>query len=158
MSKWDRLIEYLNTTNAKPEKVLASVKTVFPPKGESKIKYTDSYIARKAYAALVCHAIYNAKKDNKKKSLDLIIRDLISSAGFKINYQMTHLIKKRNPKSKQLEYYGDDKSFSKKTNDQHYNAVKKLWTTNKQIRKTKEKSKGSSVGAIAKNLTKNLKK
>ena len=131
MSKWDRLIEYLNTTNAKPEKVLASVKTVFPPKDEeNKIKYTDSYIARKAYAALVCHAIYNARKDNPNSSLDLTIRDLISSDGFKINYQMTHLVKKRNPKTKKLEYYGDDKSFSKSTGDQHFNAVKKLWTTN----------------------------
>ena len=64
MSKWDRLIEYLETTTAKPDKVLASVKAVFKPKGQSKIEYTDSYITRKAYTALTCHAIYNAKKDN----------------------------------------------------------------------------------------------
>lgn len=53
-------------------------------------------------------------KDNPKASLDYIIRDLLSKDSFKINYQMTHLIKKRNPKTKKMEYYGDDKSFSKK--------------------------------------------
>ena len=157
MSKWDRLIEYLETTNAKPDKVLASVKAVFKPKGKSKIEYTDTYIARKAYAALVCHAIYNAKIDNPKKSLDLTIRDLIISDGFKINYQMTHLIKKRNPKTKKMEYYGDDKSFSKKDSNQLYNSVKKIWTTNKEIRKALEKSDGRSVGPIAKNLKDSLK-
>ena len=104
MSKWDRLIEYLETTNAKPDKVLASVKAVFKPKGQSKIEYTDSYITRKAYTALTCHAIYNAKKDNPKASLDYIIRDLVMKDSFKINYQMTHLIKKRNPKTKKMEY------------------------------------------------------
>jgi hypothetical protein len=157
MSKWDRLIEYLNTTDAKPEKVLSSVKVIFKPPGQSKIDYTDTYIARKAYAALVCHAIYNAMKDNPKDTLDATIRGLIVSDGFKINYQMTHLIKKRNPKTKQMEYYGDDKSFSKKTNNQHYNAVKKLWTTNKEMRKALEKSTGNSVGPIGRNLKDHLK-
>jgi|TARA_S200002703_G_scaffold91770_1_gene79252 hypothetical protein len=157
MSKWDRLIEYLETTNAKPDKVLASVKAVFKPKGQSKIEYTDSYITRKAYTALTCHAIYNAKKDNPKASLDYIIRDLLSKDSFKINYQMTHLIKKRNPKTKKMEYYGDDKSFSKKDSNKLYNSVKKIWTTNKDIRKALEKSDGRSVGPIAKNLKDSLK-
>jgi hypothetical protein len=70
---------------------------------------------------------------------------------------MTHLIKKRNPKTKKMEYYGDDKSFSKKTNNQHYNAVKKLWTTNKEMREALKKSKGNSVGPIASNLQDHLK-
>ena len=73
MSKWDRLIEYLETTNAKPDKVLASVKAVFKPKGKSKIEYTDTYITRKAYTALTCHAIYNAKKDNPKSVSGLVV-------------------------------------------------------------------------------------
>ena len=114
-------------------------------------------IARKAYAALVCHAIYNAKKDNPKASLDYIIRDLVMKDSFKINYQMTHLIKKRNPKTKKMEYYGDDKSFSKKDSNKLYNSVKKIWTTNKDIRKALEKSDGRSVGPIAKNLKDSLK-
>ena len=97
MSKWDRLIEYLNTTDAKPEKVLSSVKVIFKPPGQSKIDYTDTYIARKAYAALVCHAIYNAMKDNPKDTLDATIRGLIVSDGFKINYQMTHSLFLRLP-------------------------------------------------------------
>ena len=156
MSKWDRLIEYLETTNAKPDKVLASVKAVFKPKGKSKIEYTDTYITRKAYTALTCHAIYNAKKDNPAASLDYIIRDLLSKDSFKINYQMTHLIKKRNPKTKKMEYYGDDKSFSKKDSNKLYNSVKKIWTTNKDIRKALEKSDGRSVGPIAKNLKDSL--
>ena len=146
MSKWDRLIKYLNTTTAKPDAVLASIKAVFKPRGSSTIKYTDTYITRKTYAYIVCHAIYNAKIDNKKKSLEQIIRDLISSQSFKINYQMTHLIKKRNPKNKKMEYYGDDKGFNKKTNEQHYNAVKKLWNTNKKIRKELDSTKGAMPG------------
>ena len=114
MSKWDRLIEYLETTNAKPDKVLASVKAVFKPKGQSKIEYTDSYITRKAYTALTCHAIYNAKKDNPKASLDYIIRDLLSKDSFKINYQMTHLIKKEILKLKRWNTTGTINHFLKK--------------------------------------------
>ena len=59
---------------------------------------------------------------------------------------MTHLIKKRNPKNKKMEYYGDDKGFNKKTNEQHYNAVKKLWNTNKKIRKELDSTKGAMPG------------
>jgi hypothetical protein len=70
---------------------------------------------------------------------------------------MTHLIKKRNPKTKKMEYYGDDKSFSKKDSNQLYNSVKKIWTTNKEIRNALEKSDGRSVGPIGKNLSENLK-
>lgn len=114
MSKWDRLIEYLETTNAKPDKVLASVKAVFKPKGQSKIEYTDSYITRKAYTALTCHAIYNAKKDNPKASLDYIIRDLLSKDSFKINYQMTHLIKKEILKLKRWNTTGTINHFLKR--------------------------------------------
>ena len=77
--------------------------------------------------------------------------------SFKINYQMTHLIKKRNPKTKKMEYYGDDKSFSKKDSNKLFNSVKKIWNTNKDIRKALEKSDGRSVGPIAKNLKDSLK-
>jgi hypothetical protein len=58
MSKWDRLIEYLKTTSAKPDAVLASVKAMWPVKGKKEIKYTDSYIIRKTWAYVVCHKIY----------------------------------------------------------------------------------------------------
>ena len=37
MSKWDRLIEYLKTTSAKPDAVLASVKAMWPVKGKKEI-------------------------------------------------------------------------------------------------------------------------
>ena len=37
-SKWNSLIKYLNTTNAKPESVLNLVKQSFGSKGKSKTK------------------------------------------------------------------------------------------------------------------------
>jgi hypothetical protein len=142
MSKWDRLIEYLKTTSAKPDAVLASVKAMWPVKGKKEIKYTDSYIIRKTWAYVVCHKIYNSKG-----KIDLRIRDWILSEGYKINFNSYHLIKKRNPKTKKTEYYGDEKGFSNKTNEQHYNAVKKVWNTNKKIRAELDKTEGAMPGA-----------
>ncbi|WP_415302555.1 hypothetical protein ABXT48_04165 [Candidatus Pelagibacter sp. Uisw_101] len=40
MSKWDKLIEYLKKTNAKPDAVLASIKVMWPVTGKKEIKYT----------------------------------------------------------------------------------------------------------------------
>ena len=97
--------------------------------------------------------------------IDLRIRDWILSEGYKINFNSYHLIKKRNPKTKKTEYYGDEKGFSNKTNEQHYNAVKKVWNTNKKIRAELDKTKGAMPGASMAvlmkniiNLSKNLKK
>jgi hypothetical protein len=107
-----------------------------------KLTDADSYIIRKTWAYVVCHKIYNSKS-----KIDLRIRDWILSEGYKINFNSYHLIKKRNPKTKKTEYYGDEKGFSNKTNEQHYNAVKKVWNTNKKIRAELDKTKGAMPGA-----------
>ena len=42
MSKWDRLVKYLNTTNAKPESVEALIKNTWKPRGAKKTKTTKT--------------------------------------------------------------------------------------------------------------------
>ena len=45
--KWEYLIRYLETTNAKPESVLNLVKNTWKPKGKSKVKTDDFNITEK---------------------------------------------------------------------------------------------------------------
>lgn len=141
MSKWDRLVKYLNTTNAKPESVEALIKNTWKPKGAKKTKTTktgDFALIKRAWVYTVCHAIYN-----RKGKIDNRINDWVSSKGYKINYNIFHPVKIRNSKTKKLEWAENREDlYKKKTLFQHYNAVKALWNKHKIIRKELEKNKG----------------
>ena len=140
MSKWDRLVKYLNTTDAKPESVEALIKNTWKPKGKKtkRAKTGDHAIIKRAWVYTVCHAIYN-----RKGKIDNRINDWVSSKGYKINYNIFHPVKVRNSKTKKLEWAEDRENlYKKKTLFQHYNAVKALWNKHKTIRKELEKNKG----------------
>jgi len=138
MSKWDRLVKYLNTTNAKPESVEALIKNTWRPKGKTKAKTGDFAIIKKAWIYTVCHAIYN-----RKGKIDNRINDWVSSKGYIINYNIFHPVKKRDSKTKKLAWAEDRQDlYNKKTLFQHYNAVKTIWNRHKNIRKMLEKNKG----------------
>ena len=64
--KWSSLIEYLKTTNAKPESVLNLIKNTWKPKGKTKIKTDDFNIVRRAWTLMVVHGIYNKHGTPKK--------------------------------------------------------------------------------------------
>ena len=74
-NKWDSLIKYLNTTNAKPESVLNLVKQSFGSKGKSK---TDDFnLLRRAWAIYVCVGIYNKFGTPEKKKTSTKITNAI---------------------------------------------------------------------------------
>ena len=74
------------------------------------------------------------------------IKETMLSKGYKYfesdNYDV-NIIGVRNSKTKKLEWAEDREDlYKKKTEFQHYNAVKALWNKHKTIRKELEKNKG----------------
>jgi|TARA_A200000159_G_scaffold164817_1_gene196518 hypothetical protein len=143
--KWEYLIRYLETTNAKPESVLNLVKNTWKPKGKSKVKTDDFNIVRRAWTLMVVHGIYNkhGTPKNKIKTVSITNQILyfVESQGFKINYNLFHPIKDKN-KTEWIE--NNDNPYSKKTISQHAKNCRKLWDSakGKEIRKGLKNSKG----------------
>lgn len=108
MSKWGELIKYLNSVDAKPAAVLKMVKAAYGKKG--RVSPT-----RIAWKLNVIVSIMN----RTDKSTDAKIYGLVDSKNksYKLAYNLFHSGK-----------------YSDKTEQQHYNACKKLWNTNKPIR------------------------
>ena len=71
--KWAQLIKYLDTTDAKPEKVLNLVKQSFKPKGKKITKDDDFNQVRRAWA-ICCSWNYNKFGTPKKLSKEEIKR------------------------------------------------------------------------------------
>lgn len=125
MSKWDRLIKYLNTTNADPDKVLNSVKTIFKPKQSKQQPVQNSYLSiRRAWKYHVVKTIWDYKKTIGK--LDAAITTMIEQQSYSISYNAFHL----------------NKNFKDKSKANHYNAAKKMWTESKELRKKLDENKG----------------
>ena len=90
MGKWDKVIEYLNTTKAEPEKVLKSLQTVYSQTNSSSAYHT----LRSSWPIDVVWNIYNKSgtKNKKKKNLPTteIIRNWVKSDDYDIAYRMFH--------------------------------------------------------------------
>tara|TARA_R100001126_G_C4736861_1_gene106535 strand:- start:103 stop:507 length:405 start_codon:yes stop_codon:yes gene_type:complete len=108
MSKWGELNKYLNSVEAKPEAVLKMVKAAYGKKG--RVSPT-----RVAWKLNVIVSIMN----QKDKSTDSKIRSLVMKKNkvYRFAYNAFHTDK-----------------YSDKTEQQHFNACKKVWNTNKPIR------------------------
>ena len=142
MGKWDGLIKYLATTNAKPESVEALIKNTWKPKGKkTKVEKTGDFaIIKRAWVYTVCHAIYNM---TDIKQIDKRINTWVTSESYKINYNIFHPVKIRNATTKKLEWAEDRKAFQKEKSDfKHYNAVKTIWNRNKKIRQMLKENNG----------------
>jgi len=59
MGKWDKVIEYLNTTKAEPEKVLKSLQTIYSQTKNSSSAY---HTLRSSWPIDVVWNIYNKQK------------------------------------------------------------------------------------------------
>jgi hypothetical protein len=108
MSKWGELNKYLNSVDAKPEAVLKMVKAAYGKKG--RVSPT-----RVAWKLNVIVSIMN----QKDKSTDSKIRSLVMKKNkvYRFAYNLFHTDK-----------------YSDKTEQQHFNACKKVWNTNKGLR------------------------
>jgi hypothetical protein len=121
MSKWAELVKYLNTTNANPESVLKLIKNTWKPKGSGKTYRIDDYnTLRRAWKYHVVYSIHTSKE----KQFDQKIWKFILSPSYKVAYASMHVGEKT------------------KTEDQHFNACKKLYYTSKDIRDSLDKRKG----------------
>ena len=108
MNKWGELIKYLNSKKAKPEAVLNMVKAVYDRK---------STVApeRTAWKVNVIIALLN----RTEKTQDGKIWGLVNSKNK--NYVVAYNI-----------FHKD--RYKNKTETQHFNACKKIWQSNKQLR------------------------
>ena len=104
--KWAQLIKYLDTTDAKPEKVLNLVKQSFKPKGKKITKDDDFNQVRRAWAMYVVLGIYNKfgtpTKDKRKQNITNTILYFVESQAYKTNYNLMHPVKTYN---ENLKYY-----------------------------------------------------
>ena len=108
MSKWGELIKYLNSVDAKPAAVLKMVKAAYGKKG--RVSPT-----RVAWKLNVIVSIMN----RTDKSTDAKIYGLVDKKNkiYRFAYNSFHTNK-----------------YSDKTEQQHYNACKKVWNDNKALR------------------------
>ena len=108
MNKWGELIKYLNSKKAKPEAVMNMVKAVYDRK---------STVApeRTAWKVNVVIALLN----RTEKTQDGKIWGLVNSKNkiYVAAYNTFH-----------------DEKYEDKTETQHFNACKKIWQSNKQLR------------------------
>ena len=108
MSKWGELIKYLNSVDAKPAAVLKMVKAAYGKKG----RVSPTRIAWKFN--VIASIMSRTEKSTDAKIYSLTARE---NKSYKLTYNTFHSGK-----------------YSDKTEQQHYNACKKLWNTNKPIR------------------------
>mgnify|MGYP003143996764 FL=1 len=108
MSKWGELNKYLNSVDAKPEAVTKMAKAAYGKKG--RVSPT-----RVAWKLNVIVSIMN----QKDKRTDGKIRSLVMKKNkvYRLAYNALHTNK-----------------YSDKTEQQHYNACKKVWNDNKDLR------------------------
>ena len=128
--KWAKLTKYLDTTDAKPEKVLNLVKQSFKPKGKKTTKDDDFNQVRRAWAMYVVVGIFNKfgtpTKDKRKQTITNTILYFVESQAYKTNYNLMHPVKTYNEKS------------------QHSKNCRKLWdrAKGKEFRKHFKRTKG----------------
>jgi hypothetical protein len=120
MAKWEELIKYLKTTDAKPAAVLKLIKNTWKPKGSKSVRIDDYNTLRRAWKYHVVNCIYNDDGTN----LTAKIWNVVSGKLYEHQYKAFNLKAKT------------------KTPEQHFNACKKLWTTSKSIRAELKKNGG----------------
>ena len=131
--KWLDLIDYLNTTNAKPDKVLNLVKQSFQPVGKKVVKTDDHNLVRRAWTLYVVTGIFNKlgtpEKLKKKTKITDAIRYFIDSKAYKISFAAISIKERK----------WEDRSYY-----QHEKNCRKLWDSSKGklLRKELEKTKG----------------
>lgn len=147
--KWADLTNYLNTTEAKPDKVLNLIKQSFKPVGKKIVKDDDYNQVRRAWTMWVVCGIYNKFGTPKSKRKNTNITDAIlyfvESASYKITYDLFHPVKTYNEKLKVYEWNtAEDSLYKKKTTSQHAKNCRKLWDSakGKELRKNFKITKG----------------
>ena len=147
--KWDKVIEYLKSTNADPESVLKLIKNTWAVKGKKIVKTDDFNVVRRAWTLFVIHGIYNKhgvpKKELKKITMTNQILYFIECEGYRINYNLFHPIFVFNKKLKKKEKNTSDENlYANKTHSVHAKNCRKLWDSpkGKELRKHFVRTKG----------------
>jgi|TARA_Y100000294_G_C8486276_1_gene308856 hypothetical protein len=88
--KWNKVIKFLNTTKADPEKVLKSLKVIY---GKTSNKNSWYQIWRGSWPIEVVVAIYNKEgtpNTVKKRSLTEIVKNWVKSDVYQVRYDTFH--------------------------------------------------------------------
>ena len=147
MGKWDKVIDYLNTTKAEPDKVLNSLKTIYSQTKNSNSAY---HTLRSSWPIDVVWNIYN-KTGTKRKwsSRDVptteVIRNWVKSDDYMIAYKMFH----PGPGNDQWDLPGQEKLMKLKlyknlSINQHIKNCNDIWVSakGKRFRKDLEDNNG----------------
>ena len=145
--KWAKVINYLNTTDAKAESVLNLIKNTWKPKGKKIVKTDDFNRLRRAWTLMTVAGIYNKQGTPKNKLKTVTITNQIlyyvESPGY-INYNLCHPVKSKNKKGVLEWNENREDVFKKKSISQHAKNCRKLWDSpkGKELRKHLPRTKG----------------
>ena len=145
-NKWAKVIEYLNKVNAKPDKVLNSLKTLYGKKENSSSAYQS---LRSSWPLDVVYNIYHktgTKNKTKKISLKQTIRNWVNSEDYKVAYRMFH----PGPENDQWEGHDDIQKlnlYKKLPKEKHVKNCNDIWvsTKGKKLRADLEKFGGRFI-------------
>ena len=137
-ANWDKVISYLRTTKAKPEKVLNMLKTIY---GKKSSQESDYEVVRNSWAYIVIGSLANkyGTKDKKKKiPFTQVIRNWVKSKDYQEAWCMFHQKKVKNKKLNRVEWNrSEEEDFNKISQDRHVRNLNDIWVSKngKNIRK-----------------------
>jgi|TARA_R100001530_G_scaffold4215_1_gene5789 hypothetical protein len=137
--KWNKVIKFLKTSNANPEKVLNMLKTIYSKRTGPE---SDYEVVRNSWAYIVVGAIANKTGtpiDNKKRTTKNIIRNWIKTKQYESDWRCFHMKKVKNKKSNKVEWdQGSYEDFKKISKEKHVKQLNDVWVSKngKKIRAT----------------------
>jgi len=137
--KWNKVIKFLKTSNANPEKVLNMLKTIYSKRTGPE---SDYEVVRNSWAYIVVGAIANKTGtpiDNKKRTTKNIIRNWIKTKQYESDWRCFHMKKVKNKKSNKVEWdQGSYEDFKKISAERHLKQINDIWVSKigKKIKST----------------------
>ena len=137
--KWNKVIKFLKTSNANPEKVLNMLKTIYSKRTGPE---SDYEVVRNSWAYIVVGAIANKTGtpiDNKKRTTKNIIRNWIKTKQYESDWRCFHMKKVKNKKSNKVEWdQGSHEDFKKISAERHLKQINDIWVSKigKKIKST----------------------
>ena len=135
---WNKVIKFLKTSNANPNKVLNMLKTIYSKRTGPE---SDYEVVRNSWVYIVVGSVANkfgTPKDNKKRTTKNIIRNWIKTKQYESDWCLFHL-KKGKKKINELPWeQSSHEDFIKIPTEKHVKQLNDIWVSKrgKAIRET----------------------
>jgi len=135
---WNKVIKFLKTSNAKPQKVLNMLKTVY---SKRTVPESDFEMVRNSWAYIVVGSLankYGTKNKEKKIPFTQVIRNWVNSKDYQNAWCIFHL-KKGKKKINELSWeQSSHDDFKKIPTERHVKQLNDIWVSKigKKIRST----------------------